>query len=348
MLTLYTASGAIPLKCDDYYIKELASGLDELIFSISIWDEAYALIQEEASVRESASGSTPIDYLVKAIDGGSDRAQIKCQIDLDDWKGALVVGYNSGSASVGSIVDAVKPAGWTVTDSSGLSYKRTIALDAATAFDVLEQCRSTFNGVTFRFDNISKTVEIVNMNVGQNIGAFATRDLNLKRNDYKGKSSGFATRLYAYGKDGLSFADINGGKAYVENHAYSSRVICAYWKDERYTVAANLLLDAQAKIDAMAVPQRSFDCDVVDLAAVDPAKYSYLSFPLFTVVGLIDQTRGAGKVDHKVVERWRYPYYPQKNKVVLSTAAPRIQSQVAQIIQSVTNVNSEWFCYRNL
>jgi hypothetical protein len=128
----------------------------------------------------------------------------------------------------------------------------------------------------------------------------------------------------------------------VENHTYSDRVICAYWKDERYTVAANLLLDAQAKIDAMAVPQRSFDLDVVDLAAVDPAKYSYLSFPLFTVVGLIDQTRGAGKVDHRVVERWRYPYLPEKNKVVLSTAAPRIQSQVQQIIQSVTNVNSEW------
>ena len=342
MLTLYTSSGAIPLKCDDYYIKELASGLDELCFSISIWDEAYATIQEEASVREHSGNNAPIDYLVKAIDGGSDRAQIKCQIDLDDWKGTLVINYNSGSASVGSIVDAVKPTGWTVTDNSGLSYKRTIKLDSATALDVLEQCRSTFNGVSFRFDNIAKTVEIVNMNAGENIGAFATRDLNLKRNDYKGKSTGFATRLYAYGKDGLSFADINGGKPYVENHAYSNRVICAYWKDERYTVAANLLLDAQAKIDAMAVPQRSFDCDVVDLASVNPSKYGYLSFPLFSVVGLIDQTRGEGKVNHRVVERWRYPYFPEKNKVVLSTAAPRIQSQVTQIIQSVTNVNSEW------
>ena len=83
MLTLYTAAGAIPLKCDDYYIKELASGLDELVFSISIWDEAYPLIQEEASIREHSGSDTPIDYLVKAIDGGATTAQIKCQIDLD-------------------------------------------------------------------------------------------------------------------------------------------------------------------------------------------------------------------------------------------------------------------------
>ena len=342
MLTLYTASGGVPLHEDDYYIRELASGLDELIFNMSIWDAEYPLIQEEASIQEHSNADAPINYLVKAIDGGSERAQIKCQIDLDEWRSVMVIGYNSGSASVGEIVSAVKPTGWTVTDNSGITYKRTINLDAATAFDVLEQCRSTFKGISFRFDNVAKTVTIVNMENGQNIGSFATRDLNLKRNDYKGKSSGFATRLYAYGKDGLSFADINGGKPYVENHDYSDRVICAYWKDERYTVAANLLLDAQAKIDEMAVPQRSFDCDVVDLAAVDPAKYSYLSFPLFTVVGLVDQTRGAGKVNHRVVERWRYPYLPEKNKVVLSTAAPRIQSQVQQIIQSVTNVNSEW------
>ena len=342
MLTLYTASGGVPLHEDDYYIKELASGLDELVFSMSIWDAEYPLIQEEASIQEHSNDDAPINYLVKAIDGGSERAHIKCQIDLDEWRSAMVIGYNSGSASIGEIVDAVKPTGWTVTDNSGITYKRTIKLDAATAFDVLEQCRSTFSGMTFRFDNVAKTVEIVNMENGQNIGAFATRDLNLKRNDYKGKSTGFATRLYAYGKDGLSFADINGGKPYVENHDYSNRVICAYWSDERYTVKANLLLDAQAKIDEMAVPQRSFDCDVVDLAAVDPTKYSYLSFPLFTVVGLIDQTRSAGKVNHRVVERWRYPYLPEKNKVVLSTAAPRIQSQVTQIIQSVTNVNSDW------
>lgn len=341
MLTLITGSGGVPLRCDDYYIKQLASGLDELIFNISIWDENYPAIQEESSIREQ-SGS-PVNYLVKAIDGGKDTATVKCQIDLDEWRSVLNVHYNSGSNSVGDIVNAVKPTGWTVTNHSGITYKRTIELEAATPFDVLTQCRSTFNNITFRFDNINKTVDIINMSSGTNLGAFVTRDLNLTANNYKGKSTSFATRLYAYGKDGLSFASINGGKPYVENHAYTNRVICAYWNDDRYTVAANLLLDAQAKIDAMAVPQRSFDLSVVDLAAVDPAKYSELSFTLFSVVSLIDQTRSGSKVDHTVVERWIYPYHPENNKVTLSTTAPRIQSQVSQVINAVTNVNSEWY-----
>lgn len=341
MLTLYANSAAIPLSCDDYYIRELSSGLDELILSISIWDGEYQQIQEESSIREQ-SGDMPINYLVKAIDGGSDRATIKAQIDLDDWKSTLVVGYKSASATVGEIVNAIKPSGWSVVDNSGIVYRRTVTAEAATPLDVLDQCRSTFSGCTFRFDNIRRVVTIENMDGGQNLGAFATRELNLKSNDYKGKSSGFATRLYAYGKDGMSFADINGGKPYVDDHTYSERVICAYWSDERYTVPQNLLADAKAKLATMAVPQRSFDCDVVDLAAIDPEKYGFLSFPLFSVVSIIDETRSSAKVDHKVVERWRYPYHPDKNKVVLSTVAARIQSQVTQVIQSITNANSDW------
>ena len=341
MLTLSTPSGAIPLKVDDYYIRELASGLDELIFTISVWDDDYPLIQEESSIKEE-SGGKACAYLVKAIDAGKDRANVKCQIDLDEWKSVLTVGYNSGSNTFPAIVNAVKPTGWTVVNNSGITGARTIKLDAATPYDVLEQCRNTFNGATFRFDNIAKKITLVNMNAGPNLGAFVTRDLNLKENNYKGKSTTFATRLYAYGKDGMSFASINGGKAYVDNFTYSSRVICAYWKDERYTIAQNLLADAQAKLAEMAVPQRSFDCLVVDLAKTNPEKYAELDFVLFSYVGLIDQTRSNAKINHQVVERWTYPFYPEKNKVILSTVPPRIQSQVTQIINSITNVNSEW------
>lgn len=341
MLTLYTGGEAVPLHIDDYYVKELASGLDELVFTLSIWDDEYLMIEEESSIIEQSDGKSA-NYLVKAIDGGSETATIKCQIDLDEWKSTFVLSYDSGSNNVVDIVNAVKPTGWEVVDNSAIDYRRTIRLDGVTPFDVLEKCRSTFNGITFRFDNVNKVVTIVNMENGQNLGAFATRDLNLTKNEYKGKSTGFATRLYAYGKDGLSFASINGGLPYVENHDYSDRVICAYWSDERYTVAANLLADAQAKIDEIARPQRSFDCDVVDLAKTNPEKYSELDFQLFTVIGLIDQTRSKTKIDHQIVQRWRYPYHPDKNKVVLSTVAPRIQSQVTQIINSITNINSDW------
>lgn len=340
MLTLYTPGGAIPLRVSDYYIKELASGLNELCFTISIWDDAFQLIQEESSIREESDGITACNYLVKAIDSGKNTANIKAQIDLDEWKQSLTVAYNSGSNSVGGIVRAVAPTGWTVADYSGLTYLRTLHLTGITPLGVLDQCRSTFSGVTFRFDNVNKVIEIINMKTGTNLGAFVTRDLNLKKTEYKGKSTGFATRLYAYGKDDLSIASANSGLPYVDDHTYSDRIVCAYWKDERYTVAENLKVAAQERLAELAVPSRSFECDVVDLAKTNPEKYSELDFVMFSVVSLIDQTRSGQKIDHIVVERWIYPNAPQNNKVILSTVAPRIQSQVTQIINSMNDINS--------
>ena len=340
MLTLYTPDGAIPLRVSDYYIKELASGLNELCFTISIWDDAFQLIQEESSIREESDGITACNYLVKAIDSGKNTANIKAQIDLDEWKQSLTVAYNSGSNSVGGIVRSVAPNGWTVADYSGLTYMRTLHLTGITPLGVLEQCRSTFSGVTFRFDNVNKRIEIINMKTGTNLGAFVTRDLNLKKTEYKGKSIGFATRLYAYGKDDLSIASVNSGLPYVDDHTYSDRIVCAYWKDERYTVAENLKAAAQERLAELAVPSRSFECDVVDLAKTNPEKYSELDFVMFSVVSLIDQTRSGQKIDHIVVERWIYPNAPQNNKVILSTVAPRIQSQVTQIINSMNDINS--------
>lgn len=340
MLTLYANGTQKPLQIDDYYIKHLASGLDELCFSISIWDENYQLIQEESSIQEN-SGS-PINYLVKAIDGGKDTASVKCQIDLDEWKSTITIGYDSESNSCAGIIRSVRPSGWTVIDNTSLTYLRTIHLDSATPYDVLQQCRSTFSGVTYRFDNVAKTITLIDMNTAQNIGAFVTRELNLKQNNYKGKSTGFVTRLYAYGKNNLSFAAINSGKPYVDNNTYSNRIICGYWKDERYTVAENLKAAAEERLKSLALPQRSYDCDVVDLAATDPDKYSFLDFQLFTIVTLIDDTRSNTKIDHQVVELWEYPYLPQKNKVVLSTVAPKIFSQITQIVQSLTDPNSDF------
>lgn len=456
MLKLITRDNSvIPIKCDDYYIKQLAAGYDELLFSVSIYDPVYPQIQEECRVLADEGQY----YLVKAIDGGGDTASIKCVLDVDDWRSPVYLSFktaenvsvasrpriggtisNSGmwssSASgccvavpltagkrykltwrqadkkiVGDVfragqcdrndpgggqqlasvivsspeatptvdfvagrsyyiieVDAAKanaaltsikltmlgndtpaeiinkiiPTGWSMTDSAGITEKVIVEMAGVTPLDVLEACRGAFDGLTYRFDNRAKTITLLDMYGGDNVGAFVTRDLNLKKNDYKGKSTGFATRLYATGKDGLTFSDINGGLPYIDDNTYSDKVVCAYWQDESVETAARLLIMARERLTALAAPSRSYTCDVVDLAAADPAKYSFLSFPLFSVCALIDSTRAMTKVNHIVMERWIYPNLPAKNKVVLSTVAPRIQTQVAAISKSLADPNSAY------
>ena len=164
-----------------------------------------------------------------------------------------------------------------------------------------------------------------------------TDELNLKSVNFKGKSSGFATRLYAKGKDSLTFADINGGKDYVEDFSYSDKVISVYWKDERYTIAENLLADAKKRLKSMAVPQQSYTCGVMDLARARESQegkndniYSFLEFKLYENVVLLDRRRNR-RITHTVAGIKRYPKYPEKNEVTLSTVAPSIQNSVKSI-----------------
>ena len=332
MLKLISDVSAV-LNVDDFYICEKSNGLDELIFNMSIYDDNYPHVLEEAVIEYEQP------YLVKAIDAGASTAKIKCQLNLDALKAEMKLGYSNNSATLQQTVDGVLPSGWLFVDNSGSTISRTIEGNY-TPLEVIQQCVNTY-GVVFRFDVSAKIVRAYTLSAFQPLGAFASRELNLTEINFKGKSTDFFTRLYAYGKDGLSFADINDGKPYVEYHGYTDKVICAYWQDERYTIKENLLEAAQAAVKTGGSPDRSYECTVYDLAATNPEMYSWQDFSLFSVVRLIDDIKNIA-LDYQVVEYWRYPYYPEKNLVTLSSTAPKIQTNVKNIKAEIENPNSSF------
>lgn len=340
MLTVFDGENGYPLSNDDYYVRELASGLDELVFQMSLRDPMYKHIVEEARIRDRDENI----YIIKQIDAGNEQVKVVAQIDIDDFKSVMYEKYSNNSATVNQTVLSVLPSGWSCIDHSNVTIRRTIPTSDTTtdynvtAWKVLQDCCNVY-GVRFRFNSADKIVTIINPKSYENVGAFATRDLNLRELNYKGKSTDLCTRLYAEGADGLTFAELNDGKNYVEDFTYTDKVISAYWKDDRYTDAQSLLDDARAKLAESAVPQRSYDCDVLDLASTNPEIYGFESFSLFNVITLIDDA-AERRLDYQIVERWNYPYYPVQNKVVLSTATPKIQNQVVTLMDAVSSPTS--------
>ena len=333
MLTLYHNGEEHPIQNTEYYIRELANGLDEVIFTLSVWDPIYQVLAEEDDIVDRGGQR----YLVKQIDGGAVTAKIICQLDLDEWRSTLSVGYDSGSKTVRQQIEAVAPTGWTVQDLSGSSIQRTLHGDL-TPLQVCQECTGVYQ-VYIRWNTETKVVRIYPKAMSDPVGSFATRELNLKEINYKGKSNNFATRLYAYGKDGLSFSDINDGKPYVDNNTYSSRVICAYWQDDRYEVAQNLLDDAIEKLALLAVPERSYDCAIVDLQATNPELYNNLDFSLFTTATLIDDIKNTA-INYQVVERHVWPYHPDQNDVIFDNSPLKITTEVVRIQDALENPNS--------
>ena len=346
MLKILQADGGqIPLDFDKYFIQEETNGEDQIGFTLPLDHADYKLLAEEVQLLDAEDGQV---YRITAIDEGAATANIKGKLELSPLRADMRIPYTNGSDTLAGTVEGVLPAGWTVVDHSLSTIRRTIDLDSATPEDVILGAASVFGGLAIRYKIADKAVHFYAPGDFKAGGVYLTEELNLTSTNFKGSSSGLCTRLYARGKDGLTFAGINGGKDYVENFSYTDKIICAYWEDERYTVAENLLEAAQKKVDASAVPVRSYSCGVVDLAkawryeeGAGSNIYAHLNIQLLTVATLLDTHRGT-RIDHQVVQYKRYPHYPDLNVVTLSTKAPTITTTVKQLQDAIENPSSSF------
>ena len=335
MLCYYSFSRCFKYPLQDivsnYYILHKYDGNDTLAFTLDSETDDYKRIKAETLVE--AAGNR---WLVKKING----SKIECSLDFDFLRENFHVNFNSGSKTLSQMLATYLPNDWTVLGGNLSTISRTIKFDYCTDYDIVQQCMSTYD-VCFVWSILNKTVTVYKPELAQVTGEYLTDELNLKKVSYKSETTKFVSRLYAYGKDGLSFADINNGKAYVENTSYAGKVVCSYWADNRYTVKANLLEAAQKKVNEISSPVTSYECDVVDLAKQNPEKYSFLDFSMHKIVTLIDRDRGL-TVNHHIVQYKEYPDEPDRNVVTLSvvpetivSTTERVESDLKDLIDQV-------------
>lgn len=332
MLAIYDNGQKYPITgYSDFFITHVEGGEDTLSFTIPIDEPSYKKIAEESHIEYGDNY-----YNVKSINSPSNYAKIECVIDLDFLKESFYRSYDSGSKTLAELLSHLLPTGWTV--QGGLpTIRRTIKLDNAKPYDILEQAKSTY-GVDYEWHTKTQILKIVNPDVNTPTGQYLTDELNLRKIAFKGKSEDLVTRLYAYGKDGLTFADVNGGKEYVDNLQYTDKIIVGVWEDERYTNKDSLLADAKAMVKQLSLPERSYDCDVIDLAKFD-SQYSDFAFAMYKIVTLIDRQRNA-RINHKIVEYREYPDEPQRNVLTLATTIKDITKRLNTVQNDVNNIKN--------
>lgn len=306
----------------DYCIKHVKNGCDELSFCVDTQLPQYKMLYEECRVVTDGN-----DWLIKQID--DDR--IGCQLNFDFLKSRIYRDYKSESKLLQEVLYAHLPAGWTIEGANVSSIRRTIQFDLCTDLDVVNQCMDTYN-VYFVWKIKEKRLVVYSPDMMQSTGEYLTRELNLKSLTFKGETTEFATRLYAYGNEGMTLEEaiVDGkryGLQYVENKSYCDKTICVYWSDDRYTDVDSMYADAKKKIAQLASPVRSYECNVVDLAKRSK-KYSFLDFKLHKKVTLIDDERGL-RVEHQIVEYVEYPDEPERNVITLSCVAEGIKDVIS-------------------
>ena len=256
------------------------------------------------------------EYVVKAVEKSSASAwrKVSCALNIEELEGAPFEDFETVEQTVQAAAEfALEGTGWTVEVDADITKKRTIRKeDDTTAWEVVKQIVTTYR-VELEIDAVNKRLKF-HTRRGQDRGAYFIERLNLRSLGVKTSSYGFYTRLIPIGKDGLHLWQ--DGKNYIENHQYSDKVITSIWRDERYTVTAALLEDAQARLDEASAPAHAYTAELVDLAAQSD-KYNALAYDLGDAVLLVSEKTDE-REKQRIVKLDEYPDDPLANKAELS------------------------------
>ena len=256
------------------------------------------------------------EYVVKAVEKSSASAwrKVSCALNIEELEGAPFEDFETVEQTVQAAAEfALEGTGWTVETDADITKKRTIRKeDDTTVWEVVKQIVTTYR-VELEIDAVNKRLKF-HTRRGQDRGAYFIERLNLRSLGVKTSSYGFYTRLIPIGKDGLHLW--RDGQNYIENHQYSDKVITSIWRDERYTVTAALLEDAQARLDEASTPARAYTAELVDLAAQSD-KYNALAYDLGDAVLLVSEKTGE-REKQRIVKLDEYPDDPLANKAELS------------------------------
>lgn len=284
-------------------------------------------------------------YVVKEVDPSTTgMVDVVAKLDMEALEGKSFRSFKTTEQTIQAAMQlAFAGTGWVVAECT-VTKKRTLSMANVSALDVLKQALKTYRA-EIRVDSKAQKVYIYEA-VGSDRGVYFASQLNLKKLTVQSTSYDFYTELEPYGKDGLTIASVNGGKAYVENHQYSDKVKRYIWKDERYTVEESLKEDAEAKLADMSRPYTSYSAEVVDLSRASGGKYSILEYSMGDTVTLMDGATGT-REKQRIIGMKRYPEEPNRdtctlaNKVLTFDELAQKYEDTANTVDNITNDNGQ-------
>ena len=262
-------------------------------------------------------------YVIKESGSSSDGfPEFKCQLDLEDLEETMFERFTAKDRTLAEAANlALAGTGWMV--STAITKKRSVQTFKATPLTVIGKIRDAWM-CEVRYDTKNKTVFFAEK-FGSDKGVYFIRGLNLKSLDLTVDSYEYYTRIIPLGKDGLKITEVNGGKEYLENHQYSSKIRTLIWEDTSYEDAKELLSDAAKKLEDLSKPKKSYSADIRDLAKYS-GQYSVMEFSLGDTITLIDEVTGI-RDKQRIVKMTEYPEEPLRNSCELSNTVLTFEQQ---------------------
>lgn len=228
---------------------------------------------------------------------------------------------------------------WTV-GTVDVRTLRTWECGEKNALAILRTAQSIHGG-DLVFDSQNKRVHLLVMS-GKESGALFAYRKNLSAVKRVVDTRGLITRLYAVGKDGLTFASINDGLPYVENFAHSKEVRISTLDLSSFTNPYQMLEFTKMRLAEYAKPRVSYILSAMDLSVL--TGYEHEQWTLGDIVTVDDRELDL-LVSTRVIRRQYNLQEPWKTVIELSTKLRELsdasQDALADMLDQPDSVQQE-------
>lgn len=208
---------------------------------------------------------------------------------------------------------ALQDTGWDI-GSIETSAARSFESSADNPLALLQLIADVYHGELV-FHSIEKTVDLVEQ-TGSDRGMAFHYKKNMKSMERTISTTSLITRLYATGKDGMTFSAINGGHAYVEDHSYTDEVLVGSLDCSSFTSAEDMLAYARMRVADYGRPNYSYALSVLYLQHLPG--HGHEAYGLGDTVRVVDEELGLD-LKTRIVRMEKDILEPWNTKVELST-----------------------------
>lgn len=233
------------------------------------------------------------------------------------------ISFNADTADV-PMAHALAGTDWAV-GTVNVTSKRTWECNEKNALAVLRQTQ-VIHGGDLIFDCANRLVHLLTFSGNDNGVLFCYRK-NMKSIQRVVDTRSLVTRLYAYGKDGMTFASINGGKDYVQDTSYTDEIRISTLDCSNFTNPYQMLEYTQNKLEEYAHPRISYVLSAMDLSVL--TGYEHEAWALGDIVTVDDKDLKLS-VKTRVVRRQYNLQEPWNTVLELSTTLRELGDSSAQ------------------
>jgi phage minor structural protein len=302
------------------------NGIDTLEFNIPFRDSKRSYLDNEKQIR--AGDET---YRIRTItdeknEQGAAITSVYAEAafyDLGFSVRKTEQSFNADTADV-PMAYALQDTDWTI-GTVNVRSKRTWTSTEKNALAVLRKVQDLHGGDLI-FDNANRTVSLLTFS-GTDSGALFCYRKNMKSIKKVVDTQSLITRLYAYGKDGMTFASINDGKEYVEDTSYTNEVRVTTLDCSNFTNPYQMLEYANMRLADYAAPRVSYVLNAMDLSVL--TGYEHEAWKLGDIVTVKDDELNLS-VKTRIVRREYNLLEPWNTVLELSTTLRELGDSSSQ------------------